>query len=574
MIHVRDLCYTYPPTPPATLSVLALDGLNLDVAPGACLAITGPNSSGRTTLCLALAGLAPRLTAGTVSGTILVDGHDVQSVPPGSLADRIGLVLQDPAGQLFTQSVVDEVAWGLENLGLSPAEMPARIDWALGLAGLSGVPLDQPPQTLSGGQQKRLALAAALALEPHVLILDEPSAGLAPAARTEMVAVLRALRESHRLTIVFTESDPEIVTALADEVLVLTAGHGTGAGNPAEVYASAVEQAGLRLPPAARFAAEVRAAGGPELHALTVEQAVEAASSYPIVVRPSPVQAAVSPSRPAAREAVKIDDVHFAYHPDYPVLRGLTLAIPQGQFATLTGDNGAGKTTLARHLVGLLRPQKGIIRLMGEETRRMSTGEMARRVGLAFQNPENQIFSPTVREEVAFGPRNLGLSGTALDDTVRAALAAFGLHDFAEHPPAALTFSTRRLVALAGIAAMDTPVIVLDEPTVGLDAHGQEAVLNWLEQRHAAGATILLITHDMELAASHAERMIVLLDGQIAADGTPGEVFGHRDMLRQAGLEAPFACRFAEMLAEPALIADLTPRGTAQAWLQAIAWKR
>lgn len=575
MIRVSGLRYSYPPSLPGGRWQVALDDLSFELAGGACLAVTGANSSGKSTLCLALAGLAPRLTGGQLEGQITIAGRDVQAEPPGALAGVIGLVLQDPTGQLFNTTVEEEVAWGLENLGIPPAEMHARIDRALAAVGLADIRRDQPPLTLSGGEQKRLALAAALALQPQVLILDEPAGGLAPAARSEMVAVLRDLRAREGLTVFFAENDPDVIAALADEVLVLDAGRMVGRGTPASLYASPRGQLlqAISVPPAAQFAAAANARRGLNLTCLTVEQAVEQARCHPLNgTKPEPEPQPEQPQSAAesAAPVIVLEGVHFAYTPDRPVLRDINLTIGAGEFAALTGDNGAGKTTLAKHLIGLLRPTVGRVLVSGKDTAGHSVGQLARLVGFAFQNPELQIFSATVREEIAFGPRNLGMDAPTVRQVVSEALHRFGLEELVEHPPAVLSFSQRRMVAMASIAAMNTPIVVLDEPTVGLDASGQGRVIEWLAARQQKGQTNILITHDMELAARVAQRVIVLDRGQIAADGSPGAVFSQGALLQRAGLQAPFARRFADALGSAALAADLTPQGAARAWVEAL----
>lgn len=568
MISVERLTYLYPPALPGDEWTTALAGLSFSVPAGGSVAVVGPNNAGKSTLCLAVAGLAPRLTAGQVRGSVQVAGRDVQAAPPGALADVIGLVLQDPVGQLFTPTVEDEIAWGLENLGVPPGEMHRRITWALEAVGLADVRRDHAPQTLSGGQQKRLALAAALALQPRVLLLDEPSGGLAPAGRRELVTVLRGLREREGVTLLFAESDPEVVAALADEVLLLERGTITASGTPRALFASlsAAGSGVVALPPASRFGAALGAAGAPAW--LTAAEAAGALGAPPPALCGPPAALAQS-AHPGGEPALRVEDLHSHYQPGQPVLRGVTFSLWPGEIAALVGDNGAGKTTLARHLIGLLRPDTGRVLLSGEDTRTRPVGQVAQVVGFAFQNPEVQIFSPTVREEVAFGPRNLGLSGAALDAAVEAALDAFGLADCAGHPPASLSFSTRRMVALASIAAMQTPVLVLDEPTVGLDAAGTARVMAWLAVRRAAGAAVLLITHDMELAAQHADRMLVLHEGRIALEDAPAGVFARPELLDQAGLRPPFAVRLASALNCPALGAALTPEGAAHAWRKA-----
>jgi energy-coupling factor transport system ATP-binding protein len=329
---------------------------------------------------------------------------------------------------------------------------------------------------------------------------------------------------------------------------------------------------GVSVPPAGLFAhtvnAQRREAVTRPLTCLTLDQALEQVSGYRLNGL-SP-EAAPTPRQPslAAEDAIHLDGLSFGYQPSQPILHDLSLRVPSGQFVAITGDNGAGKTTLARHLIGLLRPAAGRALLFGQDIARQPVSALARKVGYAFQNPELQIFNPTVREEIAFGPRNLGLSGDALNRAVDAALDHFGLAALADHPPAMLSFSGRRLVALAGIAAMNTPILVLDEPTVGLDADGQARVGAWLSDRRASGTTILLITHDMELAARYADRALVMQAGRFAADGSPREVFARAELLAGAGLEPPFAAGFAARLGRPDLAADLTPDGAARTWLE------
>jgi energy-coupling factor transporter ATP-binding protein EcfA2 len=238
--------------------------------------------------------------------------------------------------------------------------------------------------------------------------------------------------------------------------------------------------------------------------------------------------------------ALEVTGLWFWYDDENaPALRGLDLAIPRGQFAALVGANGSGKTTLVKHFNGLLRPRRGQVRIAGGDAADRSVGELARQVGYLFQHPEQQIFGATVRQELAFGPRNLSLSSAGVDARVEAALDRFGLVAIADRPPAILSYGLRRRVTLASLAAMDPPVLVLDEPTVGLDAPGLRETFNWLLELHAQGRTILLVTHDMALAAEYADRVIVLHGGQIIGDGSPAGIFEEADLLARASLTPP-----------------------------------
>lgn len=544
-IQVAGLRFAYPPLSAGAAAPWTLDGLDLRVAEGEWLAIVGANDAGKTTLCLLLAGLAPGLTGGTLEGQVVVAGLDTRDHPPPALADRVGLVFQEPEAQLFAPSVELEVAWGLENLGLPRAEIRTRVDEALALFHLEHA-RSRPPGRLSGGEKKRLALASALAMRPSVLVLDEPMGGLDPAGRDEVLGALTDLRRSRSATIVMTESDPEAVAAFADRVAVLNGGRFALEGTPHGLYRHPDRLAalGVAVPQMAHLAAALNARLNTAFDFCSIEEA--RAALLPFLPGPGGSEAAVpaeppvpSPGSEQPIPALEVEGLWFWYAEGEPVLRGLDLAVPQGQTLALVGANGSGKTTLVKHLNGLLRPRRGRVRVHGEATDGRSIGELARKVGFLFQHPEQQIFSPTVWREVAFGPGNLGLAAAELDGRVDAALARFGLTEVADRPPAVLSYGLRRKVTLASLAAMDPPVVVLDEPTVGLDARGRAETARWLRELRRGGHTVVLVTHDMALAAEHADRLVVLSQGEVLADGPPAGVFAQPHLLARASLAPP-----------------------------------
>ena len=252
---------------------------------------------------------------------------------------------------------------------------------------------------------------------------------------------------------------------------------------------------------------------------------------------------------PALPEAIiEIAGLWYWYEGGPPVLAGVDLRVPPGQLLALVGANGSGKTTLVKHLNGLLRARRGTVRVAGVDAAGHPVGEMARQVGFLFQHPEQQIFSATVEGEVAFAPRNLGLPPADVQARTAAALGRFGLEPVASRPPAILGYGQRRKVTLASLAAQDPPLLVLDEPTVGLDAHGRRELLGWMAELRARGRTVVLVTHDMALVARCAERMVVLHEGQIAADGPPGTIFQNEDLLARASLALPPVVALAQAL--------------------------
>jgi len=481
MLVAEHLNFAYLPPGPDLPQSEALRDIAFSLETGEALAVMGASGSGKSTLCHVLAGLAPRYTGGHVSGTVRVAGYDVLATMPP--AGAVGLLFQDAATQLFNPTVEDEVAWGLEALGTPPQRIGAQVEEALARFGLLDV-RTRSPWALSGGQQKRLALAAVWAMRPRVLLLDEPLGGLDPQGRAEVLAALETLSQSGA-TLLLTTFRPQ-AAALAPTTLVLTGGAATSPAPTAEVL-----QDETRL--------------------------VEAGILYPSHLWPS-LEACGAPS---TVPAIAVQDVHFTYTDGHAALHGIDLEIPQGQFVAIIGPNGAGKSTLLRHFNGLLRPTRGTVHIHGKDAARRTTGELARQVGFLFQRPEQQLFAATVYEEVAFGVRALHLAGVA--GRVERALARFELTAFAQTPPSILSYGAQRAVTLAALAALDTPILALDEPAVGLDGREWARLLAWLAERRAAGVTLVIVTHEMALAAC-ADRVVALADGRVAADGTPDEV--------------------------------------------------
>ncbi len=484
VIAAQGIGFTYPPLTPEIAATPLFEALELRVGAGEAYAVMGASGSGKSTLCYLLAGLAPRYTGGQSNGSLRIAGHDPFAAPLP--AGAVGLLFQDAATQLFNATVEDEVAWGLETLGVPSGDIGPRVNMALrqfGLLPLTG----RAPWTLSGGEQKRLALAAVWAMRPRVWALDEPLGGLDPVGRREVLTALAALRDDGA-TLLLTTLRPQ-TAQLADSASLLVSGTLTPPQPPAHLLAAEprLEEAGILLP----------------------------RTRWP-KVPPSP--------HPAGNEpAIVTRNLSFTYGDGRAVLQGIDLAIPRGRCVALVGVNGAGKSTLARHFNGLLRPISGTVTILGHDAARTAPGELARQVGFLFQRPEQQIFGVTVRDEVAYGPRCLRLPDA--DARVERALARFDLSASATLPPAILSYGARRAVTLAALAALETPILVLDEPTVGLDGRGWAQLLDWLAERRAAGTTIILITHESELAA-WCDEIIALRAGRILANRPAATVLG------------------------------------------------
>lgn len=553
IIAIRNLHYAYPPPLPGARPTQVLRGIDLEVAAGEFVAVLGRVGAGKTTLCLTLNGLVPHATGGTIRGEVQVAGRDTRRHAVAELAQTVGLVFQDPEAQLTQMRVEDEVAFGPENLGLSPDEIDTRVTWALAAVGLAAQ-RDRSPAHLSGGEKQRVALAAILAMQPQVLVLDEPTANLDPAGKAAIFDVLAQLARQRRMAIVVVTQELERVARHADRVIVLHEGHIGLAGPPAETFeqVARLQEWGVGVPQLAELADRLARRTGRHYRFTDVNDAYEqlrGTGTYlaeRVPAEPARTADRVSGSAPPQ---IALEGICYTYPDGTPALHDVNLTIAAGEFIALLGPNGSGKTTLAKHLNGLLRPQRGRVLLDGRDTRHARVAELARTVSYVFQNPDHQIFAATVEEEIAFGLRLQGLPPAVIARRVAEALARFRLGTHAHLPPALLGSGQRRQVTLAAALAMQPRVLVLDEPTGGLDSHGRQELMAALAAFHADGGTVLLITHDMRPVAEFADRAVVLTDGRVRFDGTPAALFQQHDLLAEAQLMAPPVVQLAQRLA-------------------------
>ena len=543
VITVDNLHYAYPPLVPGGAPIQVLRGVDLAVEQGEFLSLMGPTGAGKSTLCMALNGLVPQATGGVIGGRVVVLGQDTRRTPVADLAAHVGIVYQDPESQLFCHCVEAEVAFGAENLALDRREIAERVGWALGVVGMAGYGARAPTQ-LSGGQKQRVAIAASLAMLPQVLILDEPTASLDPAGQAEVFRVIEALCRERRMTIVMVSHDAEHIAQFSDRVAVLHEGCIARVDSPQRVFADAdlLDGAGLSAPQVTEVARMLNRRHGTR-HAFTrLDEAIEALRlRSDLDAAPTRPDASGLPEEPPATGApcIEVHDLAFRYDGEVDALNGVDLEIAEGAYLAIVGQNGSGKTTLVKHLNGLLKPETGRVRIYGRETTGVSVSELARTVGYVFQNPDHQIFCPSTREEIAFGPRNLGLDREQVGARTDEALFAFGLTPYADVPPAVLGYGLRRKVAVAAVCAMRPRILILDEPTTGLDWRGARELMAMIASLHARGHTILLITHDMRLVAEYVPEMLVMHQGRVLARGPTHQVLGHDEALTRAQLVPP-----------------------------------
>jgi energy-coupling factor transport system ATP-binding protein len=549
---VEDLTIRYPGRREPSLQ-----GVGVTVAEGERVGVAGRTGAGKSTLALAAAGFIPRVVKAKVDGRVVVQGHDAVASPAGALLGRVGIVFATPANQLSASklTVREELAFGLENLGVPRAEMDARIDATLARLAIGHL-ADREPFALSGGEQQRVAIASIVAMGTTVLVLDEPTAQLDPVGTVSVAGLLDELARGGS-AILCVEHDPSVLGGM-DRCLVLDAGKTLAVDVPAGALAEAAAAGGAPAPTLVRLAL---AAGLRPSDAFD-EAAIAAALAAPGAAEPAARSAAVgsmametlphplpvwAPSGDRVPVRVEFDDLVFRYPSGIEAIRGVSLTIEPGETVAILGQNGSGKTTLVKHLDGLLRPASGRVLLDGRPTADRSIAELAATVGFVFQNPDEQLFERSVEREVSFGPRNLKVAPADIVVRVTQSLEAVGLSGQRSTNPYDLDLSQRKLVALAGILAMDPAVLVLDEPTTGQDSEGVVRVGAVVGSMRAAGRSVIAITHDMEFAASRFARIVVMRDGVVVADGPPAVVFApsNREILASTGLTPPPAARIA-----------------------------
>ncbi|MEU5716636.1 ATP-binding cassette domain-containing protein [Streptomyces sp. NPDC020403] len=517
-----------------------LSGVDLTIPEGELVLVVGPSGVGKSTLLNAVSGLVPHFTGGLLTGRVTVDGRDTRLHRPRELADLVGTVGQDPLSHFVTDTVEDELAYGMESLGLAPDVMRRRVEETLDLLGLAGL-RDRPISTLSGGQQQRVAIGSVLTPHPKVLVLDEPTSALDPAAAEDVLAVLQRLVHDLGTTVLMAEHRLERVVQYADQVLLLPSpGAAPVVGAPADVMAlspvrppvvalgrlAGWDPLPLSVRDARRRAGDLRArlAG-------TEPPAREPSAGAPV---PLPAPAPARPGllgrllgrRPAAAEPLPADGAVArteglgVRRGRVEALRGVTLSVAPGEIMALMGRNGAGKSTLLTALVGMIEPATGSVLVGGLQPSRTPPRAMVRRVGLVPQEPRDLLYAETVAAECAAADADAGAPAGRCRTLVGELLPGVpdGTH------PRDLSEGQRLALALAVVLTARPPLLLLDEPTRGLDYAAKARLVGVLRRLAAEGRAIVLATHDVELAAELAHRVVILADGEVVADGPTRQV--------------------------------------------------
>jgi energy-coupling factor transport system ATP-binding protein len=500
------LTYQYPER-----EAPALRELSWTVAPGEFVTVTGPSGSGKSTLLRCLNGLTPHFSGGTFDGIVTVAGHDTRHYSPRVLARLTGFVFQDPEAQFVAGRVDDEIAFGMEQLGIPPVTMRKRVEEVLDLLGIAAL-RDREIATLSGGERQRVAVAAALALQPSILALDEPTSQLDPWGAEEVLAALNRLNEDLGLTVILAEHRLERVVAHADRLTVLAPGGSIALDGPPRESLRHTEIE--TLPALLALGRRLDWAPLP----LSIKEG-RAAQRRDAAIGRMPAPAPSDPALPGGASVVTLQRVSAGWD-RYPVLRDIDLDVRPGELIALMGRNGSGKTTLLRLVAGLHRPSSGRVLIAGQDTTRLHPADIAQTVGYLPQNPSALFFAETLRAELAFTLKHHPQSGLEPEAT----LTSLGLEHATDHNPRDLSGGERERAALAAVLVGGPRVLLLDEPTRGMDAARKRALAMMLHRLRDDGVAILLATHDVELVAEVASRVVLVGDGRIVADGGPRTV--------------------------------------------------
>jgi len=548
VLNIKDLWYQYP-----LANSPVLKGVNLTVNKGEFVTILGPSGCGKSTLGLTVNGIIPNQLGGKISGSVEVSGMNTMEHDVGELARNVGIVFQNPDAQIIHLYVEDEVAFPMQNLLVEPDVMRERINETLKMVGM----LESKKtltNTLSGGQKQRLSIATALAMNPEILILDEPTVHLDPQGAAEVVETIKQLNRDREIAILLIEHKLDDVIMFSDRIVVMNEGSIVADGNPRELL---LDKASYIMNDLGLFIPQVT-----EVASYASERGHNFATA-PLSVEdfPMDIKLQVNPAKTSHADAnneidtmhenvVELDHVSFQYPTGKLALDNVSLNILKGEIVALLGSNGSGKTTLAKTLIGLLKPTQGEVRIKNGNTTlnvsKTSPKVLSRFIGFSFQNPENQFITENVYDEVAFGLRLLeNVTPEEVKERTMTMLDKFGLKEFVNEHPLNLSMGQKRRLSVATMLILEPRMIIFDEPMTGQDKRRTDFMVQMIANLRNQGTTAIIITHDMRFVADLATRVIVLNQGRLSFQDTPEKLFNNPEILQQNSLTDPAVHRLA-----------------------------
>jgi len=532
LVEIEDLNYTYP-----GCGEPALRDICLKVLPGEFMLIAGLTGSGKSTLCRAVNGLVPHFYGGKISGNVRVKGISTLEASVGELARYVGLVFQDPEAQLVFEDPEREIAFGLENLAIEPIRGIKRIEEVFSCLRLASL-RDRRVTDLSGGEKQKIALASVLVMQPEVIVLDEPTSQLDPVSAEDFLVTLKSLNSELGISVILAEHRLERCFHLADKIVVLHGGRVVFSGT-AEDIAKTDHAVGMRLlPPISRLFLE---AGYTEIP-LNVKEGrmilsgIDGIPNRHKLERPDYSHTGMigkqekNSSKAFAEKiterdaAVKVENLWHSYGDGNPSLKGVDADFGFGEVVAIVGENGSGKTTLVKNITGILKPSKGRVILYGRDIAEMNRREIAALCGMVMQNPESHLISKTPEEELRLTCKSAGFSEKETEERVSKTLSTLDIESLRSTPVEEISCGQRELVAIGSVVVRDPDLLILDEPTRGLDSSVKERIASLLARRKSQGKTTIVVTHDLEFVAEFSDRVIMLAEGRIIAQGEMREV--------------------------------------------------
>lgn len=552
MIEFQNVSFTYKGADKP-----ALTDINLKINKGEIMLITGPSSAGKTTLCRAMNGLIPELFKGEMHGKVIVaDQYSTTDYDITQLSKIVGLMFQDPDSQLLCPTVLEELAFGPENYGVPVEEIQKRIDSLLEACRLQNV-LEKNPHALSGGQQQAVALASVLTMQTPVLVLDEPTSNIDPIGSETFLRLIKDIAKSLNLTVIIVEHKIEELASFVDRLIVMDEGKIILDGDPQEVLKKVelMDDIGLNVPDVTLLAAKMKSQGFPiNTLPLNIEEAVEILEPFANTVREQEKRPPVNEQNIPIIEA---KNVEHRYPDGTLALKGINLKIYEGEMVAILGQNGSGKTTFSKHLNGILKSTGGSLKVYGKEASTYKFHELSRLVGYVFQDPDAQIFKSKVREEIAYGPKNMGYKDEEVAQMVDDVAEKLEIRHLLDSNPFFISKGDKQRIAVASVMAMRPKVLILDEPTTGQDFKRSKEIMDLTMKLNEEGITILVITHSMNLAVEYAKRVVVFRQGEVLLNGTAKDVFQQQHVLQSAMLKPPQITQFAQRLAHKGISGEI-----------------
>ncbi|MEH7248099.1 energy-coupling factor transporter ATPase [Neobacillus niacini] len=547
-VELQNISWKYDSDDPEVLS-----NISLDIDQREFIGIMGPTGAGKSTLSLVIRGLIPDFFEdGTLSGKAVVSGIEVTASSPNLIVNYVGNVFQDASSQILGTTVFDDIAFGPSNLGLPKEEVLGRVNTYIDKLNLRQK-IYRKPDSLSGGETQRLVSAGVLCMEPQVLVMDEPAAELDPRGRTDLCEILDDLRQDKDITVVLIEQDPELIAQYSSRVALMNEGKIVAYGPSREVFKNAAlcEEIGVAPPEMVRLAHELKRISGiifsqlplttNEMYSCLLEK-MNIKHDILVEVKSNEPYYDYLPFEKNETPLYQFDNVVHTFDTPggrFNALDGVSLNIYKGDYITLIGTNGAGKSTFTKHINNILTPTSGRVHLRSIDIKGRDTSDFLSEVGYCFQNPDHQIFSSTVKEEVAYGLVNLGLEQDEIDKKVNEILELLDLSDLKDENPFNLGKGERQKIAIASTVVMEPEFLVIDEPTTGLDWFESKKILELIEKLHKRGMTILAVTHDMRIVREYSSRVVAMHQGNIVYDGDVSGLLDYQKLFETANISLP-----------------------------------